>query len=365
MPAITVPRPRLDGLTKLRFFAAMAVVLYHSVYQFRGAQPPVIEVGYLAVGVFFTLSGVVLAWSWNPDTGPVIFWRRRAFRVLPLHWLTLALVVVVWLVVPGSLAGVSWSAFAQNATLTQAWPDYAATFSFNYPAWSLSVEAFFYLSFPLLMPLLARLSLRGVATVGVTAALAYLVVTSVVISSPALNVSVAPMAFPPLQLLKFLVGLCIGHALRLGWRPRPGMLVPSCVLGVALVAAAAVTHASHSSLAGPELLDTVVFLPATFLIIALAGRDLQGRRRVVSRSLLRSLGESSFALYLIHVPLLSVYNSIRILRVDHAPLGNAWLVVYLAVSVLAAAALHHWFEKPVERWGRRHEPSRRPAPAHA
>src|SRR4051794_27270976 len=106
-PASSRPAPasggstRLDSLTGLRFFAAAAIVVYHSYWPFTGStELGLFHYSYTAVGFFFTLSGVVLAWSWKPGTGVLVQWRRRAARILPLHWLMLGAMVATYLVWP-------------------------------------------------------------------------------------------------------------------------------------------------------------------------------------------------------------------------------------------------------------------------
>src|SRR4051794_29809514 len=91
-------RPPLRALTGLRFVAAMQVLLYH-VYApgSRGAPGWVralVGSGYVGVGLFFVLSGFVLAYNYlEPmEAGRVSrreFWLARLARVYPVYLLGL------------------------------------------------------------------------------------------------------------------------------------------------------------------------------------------------------------------------------------------------------------------------------------
>ena len=54
---------RLNALTSIRFFAAINIVFFHfSDPQIFGFLAPVVNAGYIALGLFFLLSGFVLSY---------------------------------------------------------------------------------------------------------------------------------------------------------------------------------------------------------------------------------------------------------------------------------------------------------------
>ena len=77
----------LDALTGLRFLAALHVVLFHfGTPCLQGVAPEwmvqVVASGYASVGVFFLLSGFVLAYNYVDTAGgmqtpPRAFWSAR------------------------------------------------------------------------------------------------------------------------------------------------------------------------------------------------------------------------------------------------------------------------------------------------
>ena len=146
----------LPALTGLRFFAAIAIVLHHMRGTF-GFPSDFLTQFPLGNGVsfFYVLSGFILTYVYH-GTGGSTAWSNfllaRFARVWPLHLVTFVLICLV--ISPVSKVGTAdgpWAAFL-NLTLLHAWvPDYRYFFSFNSVSWSISVEAFFYLIFPLVL----------------------------------------------------------------------------------------------------------------------------------------------------------------------------------------------------------------------
>ena len=190
--------------------------------------------GYAGVSFFFMLSGFVLTWSDTPQTARRFWWLRFA-RIWPLQFLLMAFAytaIASHVKSPGPLGHVA------ELLLLQAWsPDNPTYAGGNGVTWSLSVEMFFYLVFPLAIVLLRRLRGRGLA---VTAA-----VTLVLMAALPLIVAQAGVdtysnlyywlffVFPPYRFGEFLLGMLLARAMVLGLRiPAPAL--------TALVAAAGV-----------------------------------------------------------------------------------------------------------------------------
>ena len=134
--------------------------------------------GYVGVSLFFVLSGFVLTYTYHDSLrdGTATrgaFVAARVARIYPVYLLSLlvALPPLFWLVASkgvrmqyGWLAGIT----GMYAGLLQAWDPRRACV-LNCPAWSLSDEAFFYLAFLLVLPVVARWGLRRLATAAVAA----------------------------------------------------------------------------------------------------------------------------------------------------------------------------------------------------
>jgi peptidoglycan/LPS O-acetylase OafA/YrhL len=118
--------PRSNGITGLRFFLALSVLVLHA-WPIMGLQDPVNAAaggrlpggGTLAVLAFFGLSGFLLMDSRRRVSTPVFLWHR-ALRILPGYWVCVGLVslIVGWSYAAGAVlpwpgvGGAAWSGFA-------------------------------------------------------------------------------------------------------------------------------------------------------------------------------------------------------------------------------------------------------------
>jgi peptidoglycan/LPS O-acetylase OafA/YrhL len=161
---------RIFGLDLLRFAAIILVLIAHTFYLLSSRNIVYITSTYAAVmGVelFFVLSGFLIGTilvkineQQNQITFKILkdFWIRRWFRTLPNYYLILVVNLLVVILVTGALpiTGLkllSFFVFMQDiASVEQN--------QFFGVAWSLSVEEWFYLTFPLLL-LLIRLIVKS------------------------------------------------------------------------------------------------------------------------------------------------------------------------------------------------------------
>ncbi len=157
-------------LTSTRFFAAIAIVIYH-IAVFDGHVFPfnhhslhqVFGFAYLGVNYFFVLSGFIMVIVYGKRTvAKGKYWFTRWGRVYPVYFLALLLSVVLgYTMQPEGMEKITLSDYLLNIFLLQSWQQ-GAGYILNAPGWTLSVEALFYLSFPFLLPLFQRLGLRKI-----------------------------------------------------------------------------------------------------------------------------------------------------------------------------------------------------------
>jgi len=163
-------RPRLPALTSLRFFAAFHVVIFHfqAMQTFIGPVwfQKLSSIGYVGVSFFFVLSGFILVYTYAGR--PMVlknFWRARFARIYPAYAFSLLVTApfFFYAVLTMNFPFFVWAkthlklASALVLSLLHAWVPPAAL-TWNAVAWSLSVEAFFYVLFPFLLLVLVRRS---------------------------------------------------------------------------------------------------------------------------------------------------------------------------------------------------------------
>ena len=173
---LVYPR-QLAALTSLRFFAAYWVVLHHLDDGLRpniDAYTGLLRKGYLAVDVFFILSGFILSHVYWADgvSGRLDYWNflsKRLARIYPMHITTMALMGL--LVGIGAVTGLPVDATAHadavaaNLLLIHAWGT-TTGLSWNAVSWSISAEWFAYLLFPVMLAVALRFRARPLALVG-------------------------------------------------------------------------------------------------------------------------------------------------------------------------------------------------------
>ena len=327
-------------MTSLRFYAALAVFLYHCPkVGIRWSPLNDFIVGHVGVPFFFVLSGFVLTWSFRPGMRARTFWWRRFARIYPSY---LATTLIAAVLIGTGVVGGSFQphVLLMHMGLVQTWSlQYSVTFGLNSVAWTLSVEAFFYLTFPLLAWLLARVSRRTRwLTVLACLTLSALATHAIVVGFEGRYYAVNPL----LELGQFMLGILLALELKDGWRPQvAGSLVAASA--IPLIIAAKFT---------PQYFAHYLLLPAFAAIIVLAaGSDAAGHRSFLNARLSVYLGEVSYAFYLVHVLVLW-------LLVTHLDFARPWslkrglVVVAIAftVTLVAAMALHHGVERPFQRW---------------
>lgn len=156
---------RMFGLDVCRSAAILSVVFGH-MFQHSNPNHYVTEIGFLAifgVDLFFCLSGFLIGrilltesetWAVERDRGLFRFWYRRWMRTVPLYAFFFVVELYIY---RGGVSSLSqrteYLVFAQNL----AWP----MPDFYNLTWSLAVEEWFYLLFPLVMFFLIGLGLRA------------------------------------------------------------------------------------------------------------------------------------------------------------------------------------------------------------
>jgi peptidoglycan/LPS O-acetylase OafA/YrhL len=363
-------RPQLPALTGLRFVAAALVVLFHA----RGMLPSlrenaaldVLGSGYSGVSLFFVLSGFVLAYNYLTPDGTGVrdtrdFLVARFARIYPVY---LVGIIVGFPLFVRDLQRSGGNAqlwregppiTGLTVTLLQSWvPDYACRL--NCPGWSLSTEAFFYLAFPAIGIWLVR---RPRASLIAFAATCWVIAMGFSLTYMKLNpdhfteITAASRAdwigmvkFSPLfRLPEFALGMAAGVLFL-----RTPEMLGRYASAIGLLASAAIVAVLTFHARLPYLLIHNGLLAPLFavLIVALAGGSgplavLLGTRP------LRLLGEASFALYLMHLAILSYATKGLEMAGKSMNTHPALLIGTLVVMQAISIAILLTIEEPARR----------------
>ncbi|MBP3227478.1 MAG: acyltransferase [Bacteroidaceae bacterium] len=163
--------PRLpadNGFELFRWVAALTVVVSHFCVLTRTALP-VVPPTSEAVQFFFILSGALTYCSYSVRPGALAFYRRRARRILPAYWGTVAFCVLVGVLFTemplrrffaeaDTWRYVGWNAVMLNRlqpTLPGVFADHANPVM-DGSLWTMKYEVAFYLLLPLLVFLLRK-----------------------------------------------------------------------------------------------------------------------------------------------------------------------------------------------------------------
>jgi peptidoglycan/LPS O-acetylase OafA/YrhL len=212
----------------VRFFAESLVLFHHSVRIFlpvfsgRGVHgvpedmAGIVSLAFPVSASFFFLSGYVLSFVYLHNVKTVDksnFFAARFARLYPLYFVVLVLDTPELLVPEsqrsGMKSGLTKTAgiFAANLLMLQVWKG-SRLLRINLPSWSLCVEAFFYVCFPLLGVLLWKL--RG-ARLWMTAFALYASRQALVWGMrPHLNLEMV-LTLPPLHLSTFALGILLAR----------------------------------------------------------------------------------------------------------------------------------------------------------
>lgn len=361
---VTKGKNRLDLLDALRGFAAAVVVWHHIVKLYPSQFAPLNEISPFlyqlahlmsdqhnnAVMLFFVLSGFSIRLSLKDDLleteGSVrTYCWRRSIRILPLYWFALLWSAVFGLAFLGTQhASFSAATLLGNLAFLQTSASAAGAwfqpFGLNGPLWSLSYEVFYYALFPIVMLTYRALRQRSLSSEAL-----------LIVSFFTAIIALAVNRELPSPFSNFLI---LWHVWVLGyyvcdcWIRNKLSVLAAISVALLLALGAALNWLELSS-------DTLKSL-RNGSIIALLGSLLAWQSKngglgaisaigSVFNFLFVKIGAGSYALYLLHYPLLLAFTSPQSTALFPVELTSAWLVcgVMLVMAVFVCPALEGLF----------------------
>lgn len=347
-PAVEPEGRVFHTLDALRGIAAIGVVTFHMSQVFAPFTAPG---GYLAVDLFFMMSGVVLSHAYEgrfrAGMGTFDFMRARLIRLYPLYFLGTMLGVAVTL---ASLLGrniMHWNSSSLLEAVLLALlflPNLFGRpvnelFPLNIPCWSLFLEILVNLLFVMFWPVLTsrRLMVLSLLTGG-GVALAIVHGGSIDQGSDIASFAVGLAR----TLFGFSLGVLIARRLR-AYRGESNLKV----LGIVAVVAIAIFGWPQGELRA--IWDAACVLVVFPLVVYWGTLIDPGPKLRKSASF---LGLTSYAVYVLHSPLSAIVNSAS--RQFAGGAGKGMDAPYLGFAVLALLLTGCWlidrhFDMPIRR----------------
>lgn len=326
---------RLPSLDLLRGVAAFAVAIPHLMLYVLPGNAKLEAMAVAGVEVFFVLSGYVLAPQIlmcldNPRLFPTFLMRRWMRTIPPYVFALIAMAMIAGKL--GSNDFLRYLIYCQNLLGQANQEDFFAI------AWSLSVEEWFYIAFPVF--LLAISSLVRRSRRAVIAAVAFILIITVL--REALG-NYAEWGSQVRRVVLFRVdSIAYGFLLFIGMR-RPPSFAPSVLASIA--ASILISYALAEIAGGSRVAESAFPLLAALFGASLVSTAL-ACDSAISRVSLGSaisfwLGRVSYSVYLFH----SIFAALLVTKLPYSAGTNIALV--LGSTIVFCSVFYYTFEQPI------------------
>lgn len=334
-----------SSIRALRGISALFVTLFHLVHVAETAAPStflvdVFEYGFGGVDIFFVISGFVITHScWHKMARPDQ-WRpfisARLLRIYPIYWVFLSIFTSLLLLAYFFYPSLKWVSYPFDwgtalRTLFLA-PQHVQIITVT---WTLSFELYFYLLFSFLilskrLLIIPVLVLMGTLYTGIALALNQPCYSKYVFGD-----------FTDFFFSGFTIEFFSGILIYLIYK-KTQFSVPIVLLPIAVTA----WIIAGSYVLPADVWPRVLSVGLASFVIVLSLVLLEKNRRFYSPTWLLKLGDASFVLYLIHIPVLMVLKQ-TLIRFDLA----SWVELSCLLAGLSLGwvsyLLHRRIEKPL------------------
>ncbi|WP_174286527.1 acyltransferase family protein [Sphingomonas bacterium] len=336
-------KKEFDALHGLRGVAALIVVLYH-YQQSRPGTSVVFSSGYLAVDLFFVLSGFVIGYVYEHRLETTLsllrFVEIRLIRLYPLYFLG-CLITLSGVAIHIARTHELWVMKAYLRALLPAiviLPKIDETsgrwFVLNPPAWSLFYELVFNFLYARFLPVLTS---RRVA-VGVFSSLIVLLGYSWYFG--ALDQGSSSWVLGPFRAT---YGLGLGVLLFRAWERRVLITIKLPLVIPPLIFLIIGTFPSNGAVAAPLITLSLVCLIPLTTVTAIKQETLSGP----IRSAMLFLGNLSYPIYALHWPIMEICRGLLWHRIDDVRIVD---VITFFATMLASWLAVKLYDRPVRNW---------------
>jgi peptidoglycan/LPS O-acetylase OafA/YrhL len=358
----------LDGL---RGLAALLVVFFHIGWPTHLTNNIFVANGYLAVDLFFVLSGFVIFQNYAEDVRNIQQLRRffelRFFRVYPLHFVILSVLVGLEF---GKLLAQTFGNISEQPPFTLSNSYYALIsnvlllqgmhtlndLSWNIPSWSISCEFFAYVVFGVLA-LTGAVRLRSFPLFAIVGG-------GLIYASLAIEYGNLDVTFD-WGILRCIAGFFFGSAIALigsiFCRVLRNPALAFLELAVAVAAVALMSLVTGSAV--------VLVIPLFVVAVALLQTDKGPIARLLKHRFVQYLGRVSYSIYMVQftvivgvtiivkrlfkVPVSVDVHSHRLFMNLNPWTGDALLGCVIVLILLVSTLTYKFVENPMRLLGRR------------
>lgn len=338
---------RIEQLTFTRFIAAISIVIFHygsGSYLFNNEYFSFIfQQANVGVSYFFILSGFVMIIAYG-DKGNISFLnyiQNRLARIYPVYLLAIFLILSVSL-----FRGFDHQELLLNLFMIQSWiPQKALTI--NSPGWSLCVEMFFYSSFPFLMNKIYSKQKLKFNTIWI---ILFWLISQIIFHLIIYEIFEMPIYstkdlfyYPLLHFNEFLIGNLTGMFFIYKLKDyQKNYLLPIlvCLICLILLLRFPLGFNFHNGLLA------IIFVPL-ILLISLSNDKIS---RFFSKRIFVFLGEISFSIYLLQLPVWMIFSDYIIekyLGLNNESDFTGMFLLRLLILITISALSYLYLEKPV------------------
>ena len=347
-------KSEIKALTGLRFIAAFLVFIFHVNMRSKMLFLPwpvynIVSHGAFGVTVFFVLSGFLLTYSHMRDfpNGQMRdsyyvrqFFFKRVARIYPAY-----LVGLIFFACAGLLFGQlpELDALLADTLMVQAILPSISMKWYGSGAWSVSIEIFFYIIFPFLLPILIRIKKKIILWL-----LLFIIISVETFGGFSHTIWPQYVSYPlmyanPLfRCSEFIAGMIASLLVfRFNWRVKEYHAISLLLVTCAYIAGF-----------GPHFIGFVAhnWLVVPCIIVVLAAIiDISQTKflRLLTHDWLLYAGRVSYCFYLAQLPIFYIQD---LYLQSHLSLPWWSAPITLLATCATGAFLHHFIELPAHRW---------------
>jgi exopolysaccharide production protein ExoZ len=337
----------LELIQVLRGIASLLVVFLHSTVNVNSLLKKefcfnAFVFGGAGVDIFFVLSGFIITYTsikaLQTSRTPLPFLRRRFVRIFPAYWVVITLFLIIQLLFTSFYSSGAYNFTLPNVLATYfLLPDHTMV---NGVSWTLTYELFFYFLFSLAF----FIPKKNIALwLGILYALIIIVLHCFGYDAQQQQNKWLQLITLPMN-TEFVMGIIAALTIS---KIRSSVALPFLIAGCLLFIGGAILHDTGYSVTHNGFNRVILFgIGSFFIITGLVKYELQ--RKVEVHSFLLKLGEASYSLYLLHLPLVvACIKIIAKLGITNNIIIRGLLIVAIIIICFGSILFFRFIEKPI------------------